>query len=180
MARGKQAAKAANRRTEAAHDHIDRLTDQLVEAKARARRFEADASRLPAVEVELARVRRLADEGTSDALVRAQAAVVEARREVEDFRRAVIELFSPILQRIPSETPVIRNEDVEQFMELRIEAVLNRDDDSRELRRARANHRTAAHRGEHKVQDNGRTFGENVDSKQYRPGAKPPVIYETS
>lgn len=46
MARGKKAAAAAIRRAEAAHEHIDRLTTELVEAKLRARRAEERAARL--------------------------------------------------------------------------------------------------------------------------------------
>lgn len=47
MAKGKHATASANRRLEAAQDHIDRLTDQLAEAKRRARQVEAQASQVP-------------------------------------------------------------------------------------------------------------------------------------
>lgn len=50
MAKGKHAASANKRRAEAAHEHIDRLTEQLLDAKARARQFESDHERLPVVE----------------------------------------------------------------------------------------------------------------------------------
>lgn len=43
MAKGKQAAKAANRRLEATQDHVDRLTEQLADQKMRARDAEARA-----------------------------------------------------------------------------------------------------------------------------------------
>lgn len=44
MTKGKQAARAANRRLEATQDHVDRLTEQLTEAKIRARDAEARAA----------------------------------------------------------------------------------------------------------------------------------------
>lgn len=47
MARGKHATKSANRRQSAERDHIDRLTDQLAEAKLRARRNEQLAAQVP-------------------------------------------------------------------------------------------------------------------------------------
>lgn len=47
MAKGKHAAASANRRLEAAQDHIDRLTDQLTEAKLRARQVERVAAQVP-------------------------------------------------------------------------------------------------------------------------------------
>lgn len=81
MARGKQAAKSARRRLDASHDHIDRLTDQLVEAKTRARQHEAAAVRLPAVEKELARVRQQVEEVTSGRVAQLEAALSEADAE---------------------------------------------------------------------------------------------------
>jgi len=98
MARGKHSAQAAIRRAEAAHEHIDRLTEQLVEAKIRARRHEAAAVRLPAVEDELRRVTRQRDEGTSPEVqrlagmlghVRAERdwAQEKARRATSDVRK---------------------------------------------------------------------------------------------
>lgn len=53
MAKGKQAAVAAQRRYEAAVEHIDRLTSELAEAKMRARSAEARAQRLEGVEKHL-------------------------------------------------------------------------------------------------------------------------------
>jgi hypothetical protein len=81
MARGKHSAQAAIRRAEAAHEHIDRLTEQLVEAKIRARRHEAAAVRLPAVEEELRRVTRQRDEGTSPEVQRLAGMLDHARAE---------------------------------------------------------------------------------------------------
>lgn len=56
MAKGKQAVAAANRRLEAAQDHIDRLTEQLTEAKLRARQVEAQASQVPALKKRIAKL----------------------------------------------------------------------------------------------------------------------------
>lgn len=50
MAKGKHAASAHKRRAEAAHEHIDRLTDELVMAKERARRYEADHELVPVLQ----------------------------------------------------------------------------------------------------------------------------------
>lgn len=84
MARGKQSALAAARRADAAHEHIDRLTDQLVEAKARARRHETAAERLPMLETEVARLRRQTAEGSSDALERERDRHAATRAALED------------------------------------------------------------------------------------------------
>lgn len=77
MAKGKKAAGAAIRRAEAAHEHIDRLTEQLMDAKSRARQYEAAAIELPAVRAELGRLRSQLAEATSDAVERER----ERRRE---------------------------------------------------------------------------------------------------
>lgn len=61
MTRGKHASRSIKRANEAAVSHIDRLTDQLAEAKIKARQYHAAAVRLPALEVELKRLRDIAD-----------------------------------------------------------------------------------------------------------------------
>lgn len=68
MAKGKQAIKSANRRYEASLQHIDRLTSELVDAKARARQFEREATRATVLDGELARLRIQLDENTNDRL----------------------------------------------------------------------------------------------------------------
>jgi hypothetical protein len=57
MARGKQAASAAIRRLEMAMEHIDRLTEQLAEAKIRVKSVEKEAARVPGMERELTELR---------------------------------------------------------------------------------------------------------------------------
>lgn len=84
MARGKQAAMAARRRAEAQEDVNDRLTDRLVDAKERARKYETAARRLPVVEKELARVTELAKGRSSDELVAARATVQELQTALRD------------------------------------------------------------------------------------------------
>jgi hypothetical protein len=103
MARGKQGAQAAQRRAEAAHEVIDRLTDQLVDAKTRARRYEAAAIRLPAVEGELARLKLLLDAETSDRL---EAERTERKAEVDGLLRAAVEI-ALLARRVGSGTPKI-------------------------------------------------------------------------
>lgn len=67
MAKGKQAARAANRRLEATQDHVDRLTEQLAEAKMRARDAEARAAESDRLRARVGRLQREVDEGPSEA-----------------------------------------------------------------------------------------------------------------
>lgn len=62
MAKGKHAAASANRRLEAAQEHIDRLTDQLAEAKLRARMVERQADRVPRLEEQVRELQRRLDD----------------------------------------------------------------------------------------------------------------------
>ena len=89
MARGKHSSAAALRRAEAAHEHIDRLTDQLVEAKARAREHEHAANRLPSVEKALAAAVQDRDSGTSPRIKELEAQVYRLQKE----RNAALEKF---------------------------------------------------------------------------------------
>lgn len=84
MAKGKQAALAAQRRLEATQDHVDRLTDQLADAKLRARQFEKDAGKVPALLDEIARLRADVELGSSIEVRRlAQALGEEKIKRVE-------------------------------------------------------------------------------------------------
>jgi chromosome segregation ATPase len=69
MARGKHAASSANARLGAAQDHIDRLTDQLADAKLRARQAEAAQRELPVVRAEVSRLKGLIEASTSDRVI---------------------------------------------------------------------------------------------------------------
>lgn len=99
MAKGKQAALAAQRRYEAAVEHINRLTDELVDAKRRARDFEDAAVRLPSVLEEVARLRRQNAEGSSDALERTQARASEREAELLGRLRDLGQLMLATLDR---------------------------------------------------------------------------------
>lgn len=96
MTKGKQAARAANRRLEATQDHVDRLTEQLTEAKMRARLVEGQAARLPAVEAELQKVRIQLESTTSSELEKCRAALDDERtgrrEDVADLKGIIDDL----------------------------------------------------------------------------------------
>ena len=73
MAKGKQAALSVQRRYEAAVEHIDRLTTELVDAKQRARDLRDTAARVPAMEARMVELQRQVDamESTGMAKLRA-------------------------------------------------------------------------------------------------------------
>lgn len=75
MAKGKHAALSANRRAEAAHEHIDRLSTELVEAKIRARDAE-----------EVARMAELRLKRSEDELARTEKLRESARKVVDETR----------------------------------------------------------------------------------------------
>lgn len=90
MAKGKQAAAAANRRLEAAQDHIDRLTDQLVEAKRRARDAERTAQQ---VEPLKRRIHQLENDTVSAELVAALNLFEDEYKKTTRKLRALQEVF---------------------------------------------------------------------------------------
>ena len=96
MAKGKQAALAAQRRLEATQDHVDRLTEQLADAKMRARLVEGQAARLPAVEAELQKIRSQLESTTSSELEKCRAELADERegrrQDVEDLREIIDDL----------------------------------------------------------------------------------------
>jgi hypothetical protein len=98
--KGKHSAAAANRRLGATQDHVDRLTEQLVEQKIKARRYEQDALRLPAVERECARLRQQVGEGVSDALLRERARQEKIRAGFIDDLGELYVVFRSILKDI--------------------------------------------------------------------------------
>ena len=124
MAKGKEAAQAANRRYEAAVEHIDRLTDELVQAKARARSVEAVARRTVALEGEVARLQHHIDERTSDLVARLRSDQENARAE---HARVLDELAAIIV-------PLVEHDEITLASLGRLEVLLpvatslNRDD----------------------------------------------------
>lgn len=103
MAKGKQAVRAANRRVDAVNGHVDRLTDQLGEAKAKARQFEKDARRLPHVLAENEGLREQIAANTYQLVEKLQAENDRLRSEldtaVEDVAH-VRQLWEKVLDRI--------------------------------------------------------------------------------
>ena len=89
MAKGKHAAASATRRLEAAHEHIDRLTEQLAESKIRHRQAEADAARLPAVEEALRLTAADRDAATSGEVRRLEGLVSRQREEIKALEERV-------------------------------------------------------------------------------------------
>lgn len=81
MARGKHAVKSANRRSEAKDSVIDRLTDELADAKARARMVEREAAAAERLRADNAELRRQLDDQTGPALQEAQLQLAEARNQ---------------------------------------------------------------------------------------------------
>lgn len=69
MAKGKQASKAANRRLEATRDHVDRLTEQLAEAKIRARDAEKRAAEADLLRQRVRELERRIDDGPTEAIL---------------------------------------------------------------------------------------------------------------
>lgn len=165
MARGKEAAKAANRRYETALEHIDRLTDELATAKVRYRDAERDAERLP---VALAAVDRLSEQvaaGTSDEIQRLTRMLdsirAEHQAEMELYRELVRELASGIEA---TKAKAVSERARDLAIELNFDFVSN--GHSRAARRGiEKNGRNAISAGDYRVQDNRRTAVQNIAGK---------------
>lgn len=84
---------SARRHTEAAHSVIDRLTEQLVDAKERARMFEAAHRELPVVKAALADALADRDAGTSPRVRDLEATVERLNEEVNGARVWVAEIY---------------------------------------------------------------------------------------
>lgn len=107
-------------------EHLDRLTDQLAEAKMRARRFEAAATRLPHVEAEVARLRKQIDEGTSDRLTKLEDELLTTKKQLAVARDDYISLrrkWTKVLKHLVDVMPsAVRTEQMEMAMNLIAEA----------------------------------------------------------
>lgn len=86
--KGKMGVENARRRLETANEHIDRLTDQLAEAKLRARQVEAEARRVPALVREAAALRLQSERVTSPVMERLQ---VSHDAEIEEWKKRLTE-----------------------------------------------------------------------------------------
>lgn len=109
MARGREALQAANRRLEAAQSHIDRLTDELVDAKMRARTAESEMARLQGIEKLLPQASQRND-AMLEQMVQANArwervAKADQRRRMEGFKQLVFKVIDDIgIPGLPSES----------------------------------------------------------------------------
>lgn len=82
MARGKHAAHSARQRHEAAMEHLDRLTEQLADAKLRARQYEDAARRLPGLVAEIERLRSDRDAAVSPEVLELRSLLDRANHEL--------------------------------------------------------------------------------------------------
>lgn len=100
MARGKQAVRSANRRVDAVNSHVDRLTDRLADAKAKADRYEKDAHRVPHLLAENARLKAQIEANVYSEVERLkeqvetlreehETAIIHVANREEQFRRIV-------------------------------------------------------------------------------------------
>lgn len=178
MAKGKQAAAAANKRYEAAIEHIDRLTTELVEAKERARRNQADAERLGPALVEVERLRAQVAAGTSDELESVRRSMEQRESEAQDRFDALVDVLQSIVrgayETLPPGTPFIPAEAMTACADLRIDPVPDMAR-NRAVRRARLNGRTILHQGGTNIQDNLTDRFAMADYRQCAPGDVPPV-----
>lgn len=92
MAKGKQAALAANRRYEAAVEHIDRLTTELTEAKLRARQHEGATREVAHLRIEVDRLRGQIADDTSDRLADVESRLAEVTSERDELASFVASL----------------------------------------------------------------------------------------
>lgn len=97
MAKGKQAALAANRRLEAAHAHIDRLTSELVDAKLRAKQAELRAARLEGADQLVSAASVKHDEMLADALAALSRWTTIQKQDQKRRNEAMTELLVKVL-----------------------------------------------------------------------------------
>lgn len=126
MARGKHGKEAAIRRAEAAHEHIDRLTDELVEAKRRMKDAIERAERLEGVEKLLSQ--RNNDELLADALEKIAEWERIAKEDGERRKAAIAEMYFvmfPDLNLLSDRKGEAPMEDRRQFLETRYPALMS-------------------------------------------------------
>lgn len=159
MARGKQAARSATRRAEAAHEHIDRLTSELVEAKFRARQTEAEAGRVPGLVALVAQLEQRLEAATSVEVERLRSRL-EAEAERNEKLRS---LLKKMVERAHTQAPKVGLLTEEELAYLNDERATEGWNivSNRLLRRRRAKGDTAV-REKLTIQDNRRSVEENV------------------
>lgn len=171
MAKGKHAAAAAIRRAEAAHEHIDRLTNQLAEAKMRARAIEAEANRVPSLVAEVARLQGLAEQATSDRLVYEQEQAQRREAKLTEQRDAAIRGLADVIGRVIEQDPdmqIIAADDVKKWdcdpAFLPVREALGCLNNRAQRRWASSTGQLRTTMAEKAVQDNRRTYKENFEN----------------
>lgn len=159
MARGKQAALAANRRAESAHEIIDRLTSEVAEAKLRARVAEADARRTAQLSSQVEDLQRRLDLACSVEVERHRAAALAALAALDEARA----LFSRMIERSKAQDGRLFDDtDLAVIERLGFAGAFDSVTNSpRDVRRARARRNTALR--EHvAIQDNRQSLFDNL------------------
>lgn len=120
MARGKHATASANRRAEAAHQVIDRLTTELADAKLRAKQAEQKCAHLEGADKLVGSASIKHDEMLGAALEALKMWRRVADEDAERRRRAHLELVRQFMQDVKTLWPhPPLAEDVRQFIEMR-------------------------------------------------------------
>lgn len=162
MARGKHSAIAARRQAEAALELAERLGDKNADLRARARRVEADAARVPALEARIRIVIEERDAAVSPILARereeARSRIAEMEEVCRKLRAAVKDMMSSVDPLLPG-VAWIPTWIVEEQHALDLEFPVGVN--NREHRRARQFGRTSLLRNERALQDNLRSAAHN-------------------
>lgn len=160
MAKGKEAAAAARRRYEAAIEHLDRVTSEVVELKLRTKACETDAARVPGLLKQIEHMQALIDTGSSDELERLRVVTDKRIAEAEATNDELRAFFARVMKRVAgTDIACFAEEDVLFMAEHQISDGLVTGA-NRFRRRAQANRRTAAK--EIVRQDNRRRADENL------------------
>lgn len=163
MARGKQAAEAARRRAESAHEVIDRLTSDLADAKIRARMTEAEAARVPGLLQQVVDLSARLDAACSTEVESLRQRLAEAHDENDEIRA----YFKLLLERSEGQDVKLFAED--ELLWLNEKRLGDGLGGNRATRRVRRTKRTAIVERV-TVQDNGRSFHENLHRAAGRVG----------
>lgn len=177
MAKGKQAALSVQRRYEAAVEHIDRLTTELVDAKQRARDLRDTAARVPAMEARMVELQRQVDamESTGMAKLRAAHATdlsaisTELDRAIDELAALVAVNFKTADFKAPQTLIDATSAGGARWAPVR--AALHPGRINREARRVLASDRRLREVDHAQVvQENGRTDVENLRRTAWVPG----------
>jgi hypothetical protein len=168
VTKGKHAASANKRRYEMAMEHIDRLTDDLANAKVRVKKVEAAANSVPALQERIEYLTNQIALGTSDELEHQRKLyehrIAELDADLVGTRDTANRLMLRVCEVMGERDPWIPKELLEQLHKYNlVDWLSDLHGANRQLRRVRSTHKTTADRGEHNVQDNRKTFAQNWD-----------------